>query len=695
MVQITGDSPGNRLGASTSPYLRQHANNPVQWQPWDARALADARDRDIPILLSIGYSSCHWCHVMAHESFEDPATAAVMNEHFVCIKVDREERPDLDRVYQMTHQILTQQPGGWPLTVFLDPRDQVPFFSGTYFPRQPRMGVPGFVDLLERVAAVWVDKRDELAEQAAKVQEILGSLNEVQGGPLAVPDATLLESAREALGNGYDATDGGFGEAPKFPMSGNLQRLLRHWAASEKRDGEALEMVMHTLTRMARGGIFDHLGGGFCRYSTDRAWLVPHFEKMLYDNGALLSLYSDALTIAPDPLIESVVHDTAAWLLREMEAPEGAFFAALDADSEGAEGRFYVWHREQIRRALDADEYELVATLYGIGKPANFEGAWILHRRDAWRAVVERLGLETAGAAQTLASARGKLLALRETRKRPGRDEKILTAWNGLAIGGLARAARVTGQKDWLVAAQRAADRIRNDLVQDKRLHASLCAGLLGERAFLEDHALMLEALLELLESEWREPDARFALQLADALLECFMDTEGGGFFQTAHDAETLIHRPRPTLDDALPGGSSAATRSLQRVGHLFGRQDCLDAAERALAQAGPYMERAAQAHATALDALAEYHAPPEQVLIRGPEAAAWANAMREGFRPDRRIYAITGEDSLPAFLPREAPAETTAWVCRRGTCSLPITSRSALDAELGGATVVQLRPRR
>ena len=695
MVQIIGDSSDNRLGASTSPYLRQHAENPVHWQPWDAGALADARDRDVPILLSIGYSSCHWCHVMAHESFEDPATAALMNQHFVCIKVDREERPDLDRVYQMTHQILTQQPGGWPLTAFLDPRDQLPFFSGTYFPRQPRMGMPGFADLLGRIAAVWQEKRDDLAAQAAKVQEILGSLNEGPSGARPVPSATLLESAREALGNGYDATDGGFGEAPKFPMAGNLQRLLRHWSASEKRDGDALEMVMHTLTRMARGGIFDHLGGGFCRYSTDRAWLVPHFEKMLYDNGALLALYADALTIAPDPLLESVVRDTAGWLLREMEAPDGAFFAALDADSEGAEGRFYIWHREQIRRALEADEYELVATLYGIAKPANFEGAWILHRRDAWRAVVERLGLDSEVAVQTLDSARRKLLALRETRERPGRDEKILTAWNGLAIAGLARAARITGEPEWLRAAQRAADRIRTDLTRDGRLHASLCKDELGVRAFLDDHALMLEAMLELLESTWREVDARFALQLADALLEHFMDAEGGGFFQTAHDAETLIHRPRPTLDDALPGGSSAAARALQRIGHLFGRQDCLDAAERALAQAGPYMERAAQAHATALDALAEYHSPPEQVLIRGPEATAWASAMRDGFRPDRRVYAIAGEDCLPSFLPPDAPSETTAWVCRRGTCSLPITSRSALDAELGGATVVQLRPRR
>ena len=703
MVTSTDDASANRLSASTSPYLRQHADNPVHWQPWDDAALAEAERRGVPILLSVGYSSCHWCHVMAHESFEDETTAAVMNAHFVCIKVDREERPDLDRVYQTTHQILTQQPGGWPLTVFLDPRDRVPFFSGTYFPRTPRMGMPGFVDLLQRVASVWTERRDELAEQGAKVQQILDALNETPEQDPGLPGAELLDAAREQYGNGYDATDGGFGEAPKFPMPGNLGRLLRHWAASGKRDGEALEMVMHTLTRMARGGIFDHLGGGFCRYSTDKAWLVPHFEKMLYDNGALLGLYADALAIAPDPLLEAAVRDTADWLLREMQAPEGGFYAALDADSEGEEGRFYVWHREQIRRALDADEYRVLATLYGVDKPANWEGKWILHRRDAWRAVVDRLDLEEAEAAALLASGREKLLALRETRERPGRDEKVLAAWNGLAISGLARAARITGETRWLEAARRAVDFIASDLVRDGRLHVAWTDGTLGTRAYLEDHALLLEGLLELLQTGWRDADVRFATLLADALLEHFMDTEAGGFFQTAHDAESLIHRSRPTMDEALPAGSAAAARGLQRLGQLLGRPAYVDAAQRALRQATPFMQRAPQAHGTMLDVLAEYLEPPEQVLIRGPEARAWADATRDGYQPERCVFAMPaplepapGADAplLPAYLPDAAPEATTAWVCRRGTCSLPITSRDGLTAELGGSKVVTLRPR-
>jgi uncharacterized protein YyaL (SSP411 family) len=702
-VNSSVDRSANRLAGASSPYLRQHADNPVHWQPWDDAALADARERDVPILLSVGYSSCHWCHVMAHESFEDPSTADVMNAHFVCIKVDREERPDLDRVYQTTHQILTRQPGGWPLTVFLDPRDHVPFFSGTYFPRTPRMGMPGFVDLLQRVASVWAEQRDALSEQGAKVQQILNALNEAAEGDPALPDAALLDAAREQLGKGYDASDGGFGDAPKFPMAGSLERLLRHWAASGKRDGDALEMVMHTLTRMARGGIFDHLGGGFCRYATDRAWVVPHFEKMLYDNGALLGLYADALSIAPDPLLETVVRDTADWLLREMQASEGGFYAALDADSEGEEGRFYVWHREQIRRALDDDEYRVLATLYGVDKPANFEGSWILHRRDAWRAVVERLDLDPADAEALLASGRAKLLALRDERERPERDEKVLAAWNGLAIGGLARAARVTGDERWLSAAQTAADFLREAMVEEGRLYASWTGGQLGARAYLEDHALVLEGVLELLQSAWRDVDARFAVELADALLQHFMDPEQGGFYQTAHDAEPLIHRPRPTMDEALPGGSAAAARGLQRLGQLMGRQDYADAARRALEQAAPFMARAPQAHGAMLDTLAEYLEPPEQILIRGPEASTWARSSREGYRPDRRVFAITDASAasegtatpvLPAYLPETPPETTTAWICRGGTCSLPITSRDGLDAELGGARVVQLRPR-
>ena len=760
----------NRLADCTSPYLRQHADNPVHWQCWDPEALALARERDVPILLSIGYASCHWCHVMAHESFEDAATAALMNRAFVNIKVDREERPDLDRVYQTAHQILTRQAGGWPLTAFLDPHSGVPFFSGTFFPRTPRYGMPGFSALLERIETVWTERREELVQQGAKVQEIFDSLNATQddaagpepgpnsgrksgldpetgrrSGPVAVPDidstpdagvdhrtpaagstarqaprapdATLVDAARRQLGAAFDATDGGFGKAPKFPMPSMLQRLLRHWAAStddnrrdgnrrddDRRDGEALDMAMHTLTRMARGGIFDHLGGGFCRYSTDDAWLVPHFEKMLYDNGALLGVYADAMAISPDPLLESVVRDTAGWLMREMQHPDGGFFAALDADSDGGEGRFYVWHREQVRGLLDDDEYRLVGTLYGIDKPANFEGVWILHRRDAWRSVVERLALAPEHATTLLASARRKLFDAREQRPRPGRDEKVLVAWNGLAVHGLARAALVLDEPEWDRAATHAVDFIRTRMMVDGRLHACWTDGVLGVRAFLEDHALLLAGLLELLTVRWRDVDLRFAVQLADALLAHFRDEHDGGFFQTAHDAEALIHRPKPAMDEALPAGNAVAARALGRLGHLLGRSDYLDAAAETVAWAEPMIARAPQAHCAMLDALEDLLKAPELVIIRGAEATAWARAARAGWRPRRNVFALPAEIApapgestalLPDFLPQSLPdAPTVAWLCTSGRCSLPITSREGLDTELGGSKVVTLRPK-
>jgi len=574
----------NRLDESKSPYLRQHADNPVHWQPWDEQALAAAQERDVPILLSIGYSACHWCHVMAHESFEDATTAGLMNQLFVNIKVDREERPDLDRVYQTAHQILTQQTGGWPLTVFLDPHSRLPFFSGTYFPRTPRYGMPAFTDLLKRVATVWAERRDELAEQGEKVQDIFDSLNAPGNPDAALPEAAILDAARDQLAGAFDSSHGGFGTAPKFPMPSSLERLLRHWARSRETRGgpdrEALDMVLQSLTRMARGGIFDHLGGGFCRYSVDAEWLVPHFEKMLYDNGALLALYADAMAISPDNLFEAVVRDTAGWLLREMQHPDGGFHAALDADSEGEEGRFYVWHREQVRRLLDDDEYAVIETLYGIEKPANFEGSWILHRRDAWRAVVERLSLTAEEADRLLASARQKLFDAREQRPRPGRDDKILVAWNGLAIRGLARASTVLDQPSWAEAATRAVDFIRQDMVIDGRLHASWMEGEVGVRAYLEDHAFLLDGLLALLAVRWRDADVRFAVALADALLDHFLDREEGGFFQTAHDAEAMIYRPKPTLDESTPAGNAVAASALGRLGHLLGRQDYLDAAD-------------------------------------------------------------------------------------------------------------------
>ncbi|TVS16019.1 MAG: thioredoxin domain-containing protein [Gammaproteobacteria bacterium] len=699
-------NPGNRLDSSSSPYLRQHADNPVHWQLWDDAALTQARERDVPILLSIGYSACHWCHVMAHESFEDAATAEVMNQLFVNIKVDREERPDLDRVYQTAHQILTQQTGGWPLTVFLDPHTLLPFFSGTYFPRTPRYGMPAFTELMKRVATVWSERRDELAEQGEKVQDIFDSLNAPGNPDAELPDAGILKQARDQLERVFDSSHGGFGDAPKFPMPSSLERLLRHWAHSRETrggaDSEALDMVLQSLTRMARGGIFDHLGGGFCRYSVDREWLTPHFEKMLYDNGSLLALYADAMAISPDALFDSVVRDTAGWLLREMQHPDGGFFAALDADSEGEEGRFYVWHREQIRRLLEPDEFAVIETLYGIDKPANFEGSWILHRRDAWRAVVERLALPREQADALLASACQKLFDAREQRPRPGRDDKILTAWNGLAIRGLARASAVLDEPAWAEAATSAVDFIQREMVIDGRLHATWMDGQLGPRAYLEDHAFLLDGLLALLAVRWRDADVRFAVQLADDLLEHFLDRSEGGFFQTAHDAESLIYRPKPTLDESTPAGNAVAASALGRLGYLLGRQDYLDAAENVLRWAGPVMGRAPQGHAALCHALEDALTAPELLLIRGAEAAAWARKADDEYRPFRLVYALPenvepaaghSEPLLPAYLPTELPAATTAWLCRNMTCSLPMTQLSQLTAELGGEKVVSLRP--
>ena len=439
--QARPGDPANRLDQETSPYLLQHANNPVLWQPWDEQAIELARTAQKPILLSIGYSSCHWCHVMAHESFEDQATAAVMNEHFVNIKVDREERPDLDKVYQLAHQLLTQQSGGWPLTMFLDPDTLIPFFGGTYFPKSPRHQLPGFIDLLMRIGDVFEQRREELTAQGEKVSKVLTELTPTRPAAATLDDEALLAAARSQLSDQYDQVEGGFGNAPKFPMPSTIERLLRHWAfqqqsprphsirqGKEQSDRDGLEMVMVTLTKMARGGIFDHLGGGFYRYATDRRWMIPHFEKMLYDNGQLLSLYSNILAVGPDELFSRAVAQTANWMLREMRHPEGGFYAALDADSEGEEGKFYVWRKDQVKRLLTEEEYLITETLYGLDKPANFEGKWNFHRNDAWRSVVSRLSLERPEADRLLDRAQEKLLAAREARIRPSRDEKILTA---------------------------------------------------------------------------------------------------------------------------------------------------------------------------------------------------------------------------------------------------------------------------
>jgi uncharacterized protein len=695
MASDTRPPAPNRLAQETSPYLLQHADNPVDWYPWGEEALTHARDTDKPILLSIGYSSCHWCHVMAHESFEDADVASVMNEHFVNVKVDREERPDLDKIYQLAHQLLTQSTGGWPLTMFLDPQNLIPFFGGTYFPKTSRHQLPGFIDLLRRIAQVYTEQREALTEQAEKFTTIFEQIQQIEPVAGTIADDELLAAARRALLEQYDPVSGGFGEAPKFPMPSMLERLLRHWAyanrARERGDREAIDAVMHTLTRMARGGIFDHLRGGFCRYATDADWMIPHFEKMLYDNGALLALYADALAVGPDSLFEQTVRATAEWLSEDMQHPGGGYFAALDADSEGVEGKYYVWRRDDVRRLLSEDEYLVVETLFGLDKPPNFEGKWNLHRYDAWHSVVDRLSLERDDADRLLASAKAKLLIARRQRIPPGLDDKILVSWNGLAVKGMAKAAIQLNEPAWLESATRALDFIRTEMTKGDRLFATWRDGIAKHNAYLDDYANLLEAVLILLSARWREQDIRFARLLADMALADYHDAAQGGFYFTPHHHEALIVRPKPTMDDSMPPGNGTLAIALNRLGHLLGETRYIDAAAATLRWARQAMEQYPSAHCTMLHALEEQLYPQELVLIRGPEDAAreWQARCRTGYKPWRQSFVIPYDaagpvpDYLPKLVSADMRRQPVAYVCQGLSCSLPIRSLDALIEKL------------
>jgi uncharacterized protein YyaL (SSP411 family) len=681
--------PANRLADTTSPYLRQHAYNPVDWWPWCDEALALARREHRPILLSIGYSACHWCHVMAHESFEDEATAALMNRLFVNIKVDREERPDLDRIYQTAHQLLAQRPGGWPLTVFLTPDDHAPFFAGTYFPKTPRHGLPSFTQLLEHIDTAWREQQDAIAEQNQALHAALRDLQPT-GTSAERLDAAPLEMARQQLARSFDAVHGGFGRAPKFPHPTQIGRLLRHWAATAvagQPDRRALEMATVTLERMAGGGLFDQLGGGFCRYSVDDEWGIPHFEKMLYDNGPLLGLYADAWQITKNRQFAAVCEATAGWVIREMQAPEGGYYSALDADSEGEEGRFYVWTREEVAGLLDEATYEVVARRYGVDGPPNFEGRWHLHVRAGIDDIAAATGTDPATVAARLGVAREILLQARARRVPPGRDDKILASWNALMIKGMARAAVVFDRADWLASAERALDFVRRELWRDGRLLASWKDGRANLPAYLDDYAFLVDALLGLLQARWRSEDLEFALALAEVLLARFEDRADGGFYFTADDHERLIQRPKPYGDESLPSGNGVAALVLGRLGHLLGETRYLDAAERTLRNAWPHVAQLPYAHATLLDALEEQLEPPEVVVLRGDAGlAGWQARALGGHAPRRLSLAIpAGATGLPgALAERRAPPEgCLAYVCRGTQCETPVSDIAGLDRRL------------
>lgn len=679
----------NRLANETSPYLLQHAENPVDWYPWGEEAFARARAEDKPILLSIGYSSCHWCHVMERESFMDEETARLMNEWFVNVKVDREERPDVDSVYMAAVQALTGR-GGWPMTVFLTPTGE-PFWGGTYFPPVPRHGLPAFRDVLRGVARAYRERPDDVRHDARQLRAALEATARIQA-PVTALEPTLLDEAYRGVARLYDVVHGGFGGAPKFPQPMTLEFLLRHHA----RTGEpgALDIVRRTLLAMARGGIHDQIGGGFHRYSVDAQWLVPHFEKMLYDNALLAMAYLRAYQVTREPWMRAVAESTLDYVHREMTSPEGAFYSAQDADSEGVEGKFYVWTPDEIDEVLGPENGRLVRDYYGVTEPGNFEGANILHVPEDLEVFARAQGISTDELEAVLQHARGALYQARARRVWPARDEKAVTAWNALMLRTLAVAARVLGRQVDRDAAVRNAEFILGELYRDGRLFRTWRDGRARIDAFLEDHALLADALLSLYEATFDIRYAAAARSLVDEVLDRFWDDGQGQFHDGHRDDPHLVVRPREVSDNATPSGNSAATMALLRLAAFTGESRYADVAERVLRSMAALPRRAPLMFGYLLAALDSYLATPTEVVIAGepdaPDARSLLDVVDERYRPNT-IIALrrpdepeTSERVLPLLAGRfPVGGAAAAYVCERFVCNRPVTDAHALRTEL------------
>jgi uncharacterized protein YyaL (SSP411 family) len=666
----------NRLSAETSPYLLQHRDNPVDWFPWGPEALDRARAEDLPILLSVGYSACHWCHVMERESFEDEATAAFMNQNFVCIKVDREERPDVDAIYMEAVQAFTGQ-GGWPMTVFLDP-DGVPFYGGTYFPPDESRGMPSFRMVMEAVLEAFHGKREEIRERAETMVGRLEALARLSPG--GVPGPEQLTEAIATLLSHADPTNGGFGRAPKFPPASSLELILsREQGSRGPGSGAGAEHVERTFDAMLAGGIYDQLGGGFARYAVDSAWLVPHFEKMLYDNGLLARAYLHGWQVFGHERYRRVCEETLDWLLREMRGPEGGFYSAYDADSEGVEGKFYVWTPDEIRAVLEGAggfDVDAILTYYGVTEAGNFEGKNILHLADG----------AAAPAPPGLDSARAALLAARAERVPPGLDDKRLTSWNALAIAALAEAGAVLGRDDYLEAAAACAEFVLGTMRDDDgRLLRTYKDGRAHLNAYLEDHAFTVEALLVLYESSFDPRWFAAARELAETMIERFGDPERGGFFSTSSDHETLIARRKEVGDHPIPAGNSAAALGLLRLAALSGEARFAARARGVLALFGDPAVSHPDSFAHFLRALDFDHAATREVALVGGDLSTLAGVVRASFRPNVVVAAGPAGATEPPLLDArtEIGGEPAAYVCEGFTCNLPVTDPAALEREL------------
>jgi uncharacterized protein YyaL (SSP411 family) len=686
MTHADPPARANRLAGETSPYLLQHAHNPVDWYPWGPEAHERAKAEDRPIFLSIGYSACHWCHVMERESFENLEIAALMNRHFVNVKVDREERPDLDQIYMTAVQAMTGH-GGWPMSVFLTP-DLKPFYGGTYFPPEDARGMPGFERVLLSVHKAWEERRDEIVTSAADMTEQLRAMGAVPAGEGGL-DFALLDAAARHLIRAFDGRHGGFGQAPKFPHPMDLKVLLRQHA----RTGGAapLHAVRLTLDKMARGGIYDHLGGGFARYSTDDRWLVPHFEKMLYDNALLASVYLETYQATGEASYATVARETLDYVLRRMTGPEGAFYATEDADSEGVEGKYYVWSLAEVGARLGPERAQAFATVYDVTDRGNWEHANILNLPRPLEEAAALLGREPAELAAALAADRATLLAAREQRVPPGKDTKVLTSWNGLMIAALAEGARVLADERYLAAAERAAAlllvRLRSS---DGRLLHSFKDGQAKFNAYLDDYANLADGLTRLYEVSGRPTWVESALDLARVMLDEFADPAEGGFFYTGRSHEALIARQKDAYDNATPSGNAMAATALLRLAALTGRDDLAAAGRATLQSVRLVLEKAPMAAGQSLVALDFLlGATREYAVIAGRDPAEHRSVLEmiyARFEPHRVVATATSDqaDARAATVPLLAhrPARdgrTTTYICENQACQPPVVGLEGL----------------
>ncbi len=670
----------NRLADQTSPYLRQHADNPVHWWPWGEEAFAEARRRDVPVLLSVGYSACHWCHVMAHESFEDDEVAAAVNERFVNVKVDREERPDVDAVYMEATQAMTGS-GGWPMTVFMTPEGE-PFFCGTYFPRQRRQGMPGFLDVCAAIDDAWRTRRDDVLGQSAQLTTHLRQTIGAAPGSRPAPGPEVVDAAVAGLLEAHDDTAGGFGGAPKFPQPASVDLLLRHAARSDApRRDDALRAATTTLDAMAAGGIYDHVGGGFSRYSVDGGWLVPHFEKMLYDQALLVRAYLHAWLLTGEHRHRQVVDETITYVLRDLRHPGGGFHSAEDADSEGEEGLFYLWTPEEIRAALGPDEAAAAMQWYGVTEGGNFEGRTILNRRHAPGQIERPLLVEDC---------RLRLFDARTERVRPGLDDKVLTEWNGLMLASLAEAAAATGNRAWLDAAVLTAEmlctRLRTPAGRWLRSWQGDATdpddpGRAHQPAFAADHAALVDGFTRLAEATGQARWIAEARHAADALLTLFRDEEGSGFFTTGSDGEALVARPKDLQDGATPSANSNAAWALLRLSALTGEERYRAAAEEVLGLLGPLVDRHPLAFSHLAAAVDLYGRGTTEVVVPGDASALVATAQQRWLPTG----VVAWGEPYPSPL-WEGREEGRAYVCRQFTCQAPVAEPAALAAALDGA---------